>query len=149
MMESIWLVLDRATILIAITSAVFAWWAWSRSTELFEVTRRAAERRRASITIQLATNVDGETRTLELLYKPRRDQLSRQEVLGILGMYYGHERFPPKVVRSMLESGTLERVIEGKLDDSSSNELLGNGLPCETFARFESFVRNKSLSCGE
>ena len=149
MMESIWLVLDRATILIAITSAVFAWWAWSRSIELFEVNRRAAERRRASITIQLATNVDGETRTLELPYKRRRDQLSRQEVLGILGMYYGHERFPPKVVRSMSESGAMERVIEGKLDDSSSDELPGNGLPCETFARFESFVRSKSLSCGK
>ena len=140
MLETLWLVLDRATILIAVMSAVFAWRAWMRSTELFQANRTAAERRRAAITIQLATEVDGNTRVLELPYKPRRDQLGRQEVLGILGMYHGHERFPPKIVRSMLESGALERVIEGKLEDSSGDELLVINVPYEIFARFEDRV---------
>ena len=145
MIETIWLTLDRATILIATASAVFAWLAWLRSTELFEVNRRAAERRKAAITIQLETEVEGKTRLLELPYKPRRDQLNRQEVLGILGMYHGPERFPPEIVRSMLESGALERVIEGKLDDSSSDERLVIEVPCEVFVRFESCVKNKAL----
>ena len=149
MIETLWLVLDRATILIAVMSAVFAWRAWMRSTELFQANRTAAERRRAAITIQLATEVDGKSRLLELPYKPRRDQLGRQEVLGILGMYYGHERFPPEIVRSMLESAALERVIEGKLEDSNSDEQLIINVPCEIFLRFESCVKNKPVSVVE
>ena len=114
-----------------------------RSTELFQANRIAAERRKAAITIRLVCDMDRERKSLDLPYQPRRDQLNRQEILGIMGMYHGQDRFPPDMVRPMLESGLLEKVIEGKLEDSSSYELLEIKVPCEVFARIEIGVRSR------
>ncbi len=137
MFETIWLVLDRATILIA---AVFAWKAWMESSHLFETNRVAARRREALITIRLISEFGGKRRSLDLPYTPRRDQLSRQEVLGILEMYYGPDRFAPEIVRPMLESGALANVIDGKCDDSDSDELLVINVFSEIFSRIEQGV---------
>lgn len=136
--ETLWLFLDRFTILIAAFSALFAWWAWVRSTQLLKVNRISAERRKAAITIRLMTIVNGNTKTLDLPYKPRRDQLSRAEVVGILGLYYGERRFSPTVLRPILENESLSRVIEGRLDDSPSDEVLEIPVDAEFFAHVES-----------
>lgn len=136
-METLWLYLDRFTILIATVSALFAWWAWVRSTQLLKANRIAAERRMAAITIRLVTLVDGQCMMLELPYKPRRDQLSRAEIVGILGLYYGEQRFSPAVLRPILDNGSLNRVIEGKLDDSTSDEILEIPVDVEFFSRVE------------
>lgn len=85
-----------------------------KSSHLFEANRVAARRREALITIRLISEFNGKQQSLDLPYTPRRDQLSRQEVLGIMGMYYGPDRFPPEIVRPMLESGALAKVIDGK-----------------------------------
>ncbi|MEO8498528.1 MAG: hypothetical protein ABI614_25985 [Planctomycetota bacterium] len=46
-------------------------------------------------------------------YKPRRDQATRNEILGILGMYYGQERFDSSKLVPILESGSFDRMISG------------------------------------
>jgi len=72
--------------------------------------------------MRLTSTLGGQPRSLDLPYKPRRDQLSRPEVLGIMGMHYGPDRFPPEIVRPMLECGTLTNVTEVKCDDSDIDE---------------------------
>lgn len=144
MIESLWLNLDRATILIAAVSAVLSGFAWLRSTELLKANRISTERRRAAITIRLMSVVDGNTKTLDLPYKPRRDQLSRAEVVGILGLYYGERRFSPAVLRPILENESLSRVIEGKLDDSTSDEVLELPVDAEFFSRVENELKTSS-----
>lgn len=144
MIESLWLNLDRATILTAAVSAVLSGLAWLQSTELLKINRISAERRKAAITIRLATVVDGNTKTLDLPYKPRRDQLSRAEVVGILGLYYGERRFSPAVLRPILENESLSRVIEGRLDDSTSDEVLEIPVDAEFFSRVENELKTSS-----
>lgn len=144
MIESLWLNLDRATILTAAVSAVLSGLAWLRSTELLKANRISAERRKAAITIRLLTVVDGNTKTLDLPCKPRRDQLSRAEVVGILGLYYGERRFSPAVLRPILENGSLSRVIEGKLDDSTSDEVLEIPVDAEFFTCVENELKTSS-----
>lgn len=131
MFEFIWLWLDRCTILVAACSAVFACWAWGRSKQILDSSRRAAARRREPITIRLVVDDD---RTLDLPYRPRRDQLSRVEVLGLLGMYYGPDRFPAQFFEPVLRDGSLSRVIEGKLD-SDLDEILRIPVTSEIFDR--------------
>jgi hypothetical protein len=136
MLETIWLYLDRFTILIATCSALFAWRAWLRSTELLKANRIAAERKKAPITIRLVCHeFAGEVKSLELPYKPRRDQLSRQEILGIISLYYGEQRFSPAFMRACLENGDLSRVLEGSNDDSSHDELLIIEVDCKLFSQ--------------
>lgn len=137
MLETFWLYLDRFTIVIAIFSAVFAWWAWFRSTELLRANRRAAEKRRAPITIRLVTSIDGQRESLELPFKPRRDQLSRGELVGILGLYFGKDRFDADMLRPILENGLLNRVLEGALEESTSDESLEIEVPLSSFQQFK------------
>ena len=119
-MESLWLGLDRATILFSVVAACFSVLAWLRSTKNFRTNRAAELKRRAAITIRLMC--DGQT--LELPYKPRRDRLSRQELTGLLSFYYGEKRFEPAIVRRVLEDGSLSRVLAGDNEHSSEDEIL-------------------------
>lgn len=137
MIEATWLYLDRVTILIAAASAVLSGLAWMRSTELLKANRLSAQRRKALITIRLTAKVDGRLQSLDLPYKPRRDQLSRGELVGILGLYYGKERFDPEILRPVLESGDLNRVLEGQLDESSSDELIELEVDPSSFLRLQ------------
>ena len=73
-------------------------------------------------------------------YKPRRDQLSRGELVGILGLYYGKERFDPDMLRPILENGRLNQVLEGTLDGSASDELLEIEVPPKSFQQFRQQV---------
>lgn len=123
-MEMVWQWLDRLTIVVGAISAGFAALAWYRSSELFKQNRRAAQRRRAPITIQLICEDGGQRLAMELPYRPRRDQLSRQELTGLLSFYYGEPRFDPGIVRRLLENGNLNRVLAGDLDASDTDELL-------------------------
>lgn len=117
MTELQWLWLDRITIVTAAVAAVVACF---KSVRLFALSRQAEERRRTEITIQL---IEGK-RTFDLPYRPRRDQLSRQELAGLLGFYYGENRFDPVVVRRVLESGALSRVLGGVTTDGQRENVL-------------------------
>lgn len=145
MFDTIWLFLGRFTSLTAAVSALFAWRAWMRSTELLKANRLAAQRRRAPITIRLVATVGGERKNLDLPYRPRRDQLGRGELLGILGLYYGKERFDPDILRPVLEFGVLSRVLDGTCDDSPADELLEIEVNSNSFHHLEQRVASLKI----
>ncbi len=120
-MESLWLGLDRATILFSAAAACFSVLAWLRSATIFRANRIAESKRRAPITIRLVCD----DQTIDLPYKPRRDRLSRQELAGLLSFYYGGKpRYDTVIVRRVLEDGSLSRVLAGDNEQSSEDELL-------------------------
>lgn len=141
-MATLWVWLDRLTIVVSIVSAYFACKAWYRSSVIFEDNRRLVERRRAPILIRLATGEGKQRRTAELPYRPRRDQLSRQELTGLLSFYYGPERFDPTIVRRLLENGSLSRVLAGDLDASDADEVLEIEVDQKVFDTMERSIRS-------
>ena len=119
------------TTLWSLLAAVFAIWAWLKATELLAANRVAAKRRKAEITLRfICLDDDGKTKCdpVVLPYKPRRDQLSRAELAGIISFYYGEPRFDPSILRRVMEDGSLNRVLAGELDDSDADETLE--IPC-------------------
>lgn len=57
---------------------------------------------------------EGKERVLP--YEPARGQLTRAELLGILGIYGGKERFDANLLLTLLESGDLNKVTKGDTD---------------------------------
>ena len=145
-MEALWLWSDRFTIVLALIAAVYSVLTWTRSTRLLKSNRMAQLRRQAPITIRL-TSIDpnAEPRTdalatYDLPYRPRRDQMSRVELTGILSFYYrGSRRFDSKFLTSIMEDGSLERVLAGRDLDSNDDELLT--IRCD-WDVFQGFVAN-------
>jgi CRISPR-associated protein Csx3 len=125
-MDTLWLWSDRVTIVLSLVAAVFSVWAWIRTTELIRTNRLAAERRRAEITIRFrATDTEtGQSQTLDLPYRPRRDQLSRAELTGIISFYYGQPRFDPCTLRDLMESGQWSRVLAGDMDGPEDDQIV-------------------------
>ena len=166
-----WLWSDRVMTIIgligALTAAAFSVRNWFNTSTLFEANRLQNEERRklearqkAPITIRLlcTPSNSAETssadstrpRTLELPYKPRRDQLSRSELMGILGTYYGQERFPPKqLVETVLSNGSLNRVLAGENDLDDSDEILEIPCPPEVFQSFATYVHSEKTIGGD
>ncbi len=134
-MGSVWMWSDRITIVLSLVAAVFSVWAWVRTTELIRSNRLAAERRRAEITIRFRAlnRQSGQMQTLDLPYRPRRDQLSRAELTGIISFYYGQPRFDPAILRGLMESGHLSHVLAGDLV-GTEDELLAIDCSSEMFA---------------
>ncbi len=94
-----------------------------RLSKIWRKNREREAKARSLITLRLRGPMNApqsEQRDFEIPYRPRRDQLSRSELLGILGMYYGRERFDSKSLRRILEDGDLDRVLAG--DDPSSDD---------------------------
>lgn len=163
-----WLWVDRVMTIIgligALTAAAFSVRNWFNTSTLFEANRLQNEERRklearqkAPITIRLlcTTSNSAETsaadstrpRTLDLPYKPRRDQLSRSELMGILGTYYGQERFDPKrPVETVLSNGSLNRVLAGENDLDDSDEILNIPCPPEVFQSFVTYVHSEKAT---
>jgi hypothetical protein len=82
---------------------------------------------------------------LELPFKPRRDQLSRGELVGILGLYFGKDRFDADMLRPILENGLLNRVLEGALEESTSDESLEIEVPLNSFQQFKQKISPNTL----
>jgi hypothetical protein len=120
MTEFTWVWLERITILTAAFAAVLSAMTWFKSRRLIALKRNEEESRRAPITIRL---VNGK-RTFELPYKPLRGQLSRHELLGLLGLYYGEPRFDPFVLQDVLENGSLSRILAGNATSGSEDNVL-------------------------
>jgi len=59
----------------------------------------------------------GDSYRLELPYQPPRRQLSRGELQGILGLYYGQGRFDTKALLPILADESLERVMSASGPD--------------------------------
>ncbi|TVQ04254.1 MAG: hypothetical protein EA381_00510 [Planctomycetaceae bacterium] len=118
--ETAWLWLDRITIVSAFLAAVFSIATWLGTQWLRKAKRQAEARRRAPITIRLKAG----DRLLDLPYQPRRDQLSRSELSGLLSFYHGPDRFDPVIMRRVLESGDLNRVLADDRPESGAHEVL-------------------------
>lgn len=96
--------------MIGVGSALLAGLAWWKARQI-----RAADLEQERLDeqpIQIIIFCEGEQLTLP--YTPRRDQMSRAELLGILGMYYpGPNRFELDPT-STFESGAFNDMLEGK-----------------------------------
>ena len=109
-------ILNFVAALIGIVSAVFVVLAWRKARQIRRA--QADEERRREEHIRLILVDDRTSEQHVLGYRPRRDQATRAEVLGILGMYSGEGRFESSKLVPTLESGEFDRMISG-----SSSEL--------------------------
>ena len=102
---------------VTIVIAVFSSAGWVLR-QLRKREQSAQSLRAARIRIVLARRSDPQARQV-LPYAPRRDQATRGEVFGILGMYFGGERFSfgPGVLAPTLESGAFDRMVSGETDE--------------------------------
>lgn len=101
---------------VGIISAVFAVLAWNKGRMIRETMNQDLRRNAENIRLILVRDGDREEHVLG--YRPRRDQATRAEILGILGMYSGEARFESSRLVPILESGDFDRMISG-----STNEL--------------------------
>ena len=148
-LEPWWDFLSRIDLLIGLVSvliaAVFAVRTFMQTTTLLEANRRASRRREAPIRIllrrqRLAAEPGLDVEQVELPYRPRRDQLSRAELLGVLGLYYGRERFDPTLLLPILHDGTLNRVLAGTDDASQDDETLTIECPADVYEKIRSGI---------
>ena len=112
----------------AVISACFALMAWRKTKVIRQQQESDAQRRAAPIRLILVRTSDKQEHVLG--YRPRRDQASRAELLGILGMYSGNTRFESSYQVPLLESGEFSRMVDGTLSE------LRFPLSPDDFARF-------------
>jgi hypothetical protein len=113
--EQINAILNFAAAFISIVSAVFAGLAWRKARQIRQVQAEEERRRSGHIRLILADEQTGEEHVLG--YRPRRDQATRAEVLGILGMYSGETRFESSKLVPILEGGEFDRMISGSTSE--------------------------------
>jgi hypothetical protein len=114
-----WHSFDRINAIIGFISAVigivaagFAMAGWRKARSIRAAQEEQERRRAERIRLILVRESDHETH--QLGYQPRRDQASRGEIMGILGMYYGQPRFEPSRLVPILENGDFEQMIAGE-----------------------------------
>lgn len=96
--------------MVGVGSAVLAGLAWFKAWQIRNADLEQERLDEEVIQIIIAS----ETEQLTLPYAPRRDQMSRAELLGILGMYYpGPQRFELDPTATF-ESGAFNEMLEGK-----------------------------------
>ncbi len=100
---------------ISIFSAVFALLAW-RKARLIRAQQVEDERLRAEPIRLILVSAEGGDEHI-LGYRPRRDQATRAEILGILGIYSGEPRFESSRLVPILEDGTFDRMIAGQASE--------------------------------
>jgi hypothetical protein len=147
--ESFFNWLSRFDNVVGLFGAAFAIWGWVRTSELLAENREARRRRESPVTIRLRTSraaAGGSPPAwdeIALPYRPRRDQLSRAELLGILGVYGGKDRFDSRLLLPLLESGRFDAVLAGD-DSSESDDTLVIDCPPDVFQWFQSCITNRS-----
>jgi hypothetical protein len=118
----VWTIFEKANAIlnffaacIGIFSGVFALLAWRKARQIRQV--QADEDRRRSEPIRLILENEQTQEGHVLGYRPRRDQATRAEILGILGMYYGEPRYESSKLVPILESGDFDRMISGSTSE--------------------------------
>lgn len=100
---------------ISLGTLLFAGFTWKKARSI----RKAQQddlRQRAE-PIQLILIQDGNSAERHPLgYRPRRDQATRNEILGILGMYSGEQRFDSSRLVPLL-SGEFARMVAGATNE--------------------------------
>lgn len=98
---------------VGIVTAVFSILSWAKARAIRR-TQQAEERRRGE-PIRLIVVRESDREEHVLSYQPRRDQATRTEIMGILGMYFGGpSRFDSKGSTQMLINGDFSRMISGE-----------------------------------
>ena len=98
--------------LLGVLTALFALFAWQKARSIRNAQKDEIERHAEPIRLVLVC--EGDRRQHTLGYRPRRDQATRNEVLGILGMYSGESRFDSSHLVPILENGEFDRMIAGE-----------------------------------
>ena len=81
-------------------------------------TQQVREKRMREQPIKLIlVNESDDIKRHVLGYRPRRDQATRAEILGILGMYSGSNRFESKNLVPILESKQFDEMIAGQRNE--------------------------------
>ncbi len=125
-------VLGHLNNLIGLAGTVFALLAWLKARQ---VQREACELEKLREQPIQITLVGEGGKELKLPYRPRRDQLTRAEVAGVLGMYAGRRRYDLPGLAVAYESGHFGDVLAGR-----TSEFRINSVPTEEFTAFETEV---------
>lgn len=121
-MDHFFEIAGRFDAIMGLASTVFAALAWLKARQVQRAQIEEEKRRAAPIQITL---VAGDGRELRLPYRPRRDQLSRSEVAGVLGMYAGRRRYDLPGLSVAYESGHFGEVASGLTDEFRIQEVSG------------------------
>ncbi len=122
-LQTAWTMADVLTTLAGVVAAGFSIAAWLQTTELLKSNRETKAMKSALISIILrASFPNAEIKTVELPVKPRRDQLTRGEFLGIIGMF-GDKRFEPTAFRKCIESGHFYQILAGEIPGADRDRL--------------------------
>ena len=137
--NSVFEFLSKIDAFVGVAGAVLAGLAWRKTRQLRGDVLRQQQLEEAPVSLILKA-ADG--RELTLPYHPRRDQLSRAELAGILGIYAGLDakrpRFDLPRLRILFESGEFDRMLEGHTDQIH--------IPCPNseFDAFEQCLKDQS-----
>ncbi len=152
----VWVWAGRVSTIIGLLSLFvtiyYSFNTWRKTSSLFADNRKLMERQKVierrlkeRITLILVEVDKDFCKTGEnvvLPYKPRRDQLSRAELIGILGTYNGEKRFDSKMLAPILIDGSLSRVLAGEDQSSDWDETLRIPCPSDVFKGFQSSLKH-------
>jgi hypothetical protein len=100
---------------LGIATTVFSIMSWSKARAIRRTQQQEEHRRSEPIRLILVRESDREEHILS--YQPRRDQATRNEIMGILGMYYGSSRFDSAPSMQVLIDGGFSRMVAGITDE--------------------------------
>lgn len=120
--------LDALVGITSVISASCAWWATTW-------TRKEASAREKMENEKISIILTAGLREVTLPYQPRRRDLSRAELLGLIGSFYGADRFNLPGVAEMLVSGKLGNVLSGVSQEIRIE------VKEEDLVKFESFIQ--------
>lgn len=133
LLADIWIGIGNFVNLVGLVTFGISIWTWFRVRFLI----KANERSTAPICILV---INAETKEeLTLPYKPRRDQLTRAELQGIFGFYFGVPRYDTAFIRRILHDGSFDKVIDGD-DPSSVDETLRIEMPAKQFEKLKAEI---------
>ena len=133
--NSVFEFLSKIDAFVGVAGAILAGLAWRKARQLRGDVLRQQQLEEAPVSLILRAD---DRRELSLPYRPRRDQLSRAELAGILGFYAGRPRFDLPRLRILFESGEFDRMLEGHTDQIH--------IPCPNseFDAFEQCLKTQS-----
>lgn len=100
--------------IIGVGTALFALYAALKARSIRKDQEEDARKRAEPIQLILVRQSDQQEHVLG--YRPRRDQATRNEIMGILGMYSGETRFDSSTLVPILENGEFDNMIAGNVN---------------------------------
>jgi hypothetical protein len=98
--------------ILAVYGAVVSTFSWIKTRDIRA--EQVAEQERRGQSIELVLEDCDSGACLELPARPRRDQCTRSEILGILGTMRGEKRLDTAVLSKVFWSGEYSDMLEGR-----------------------------------